>query len=146
MDLQALPEPAPIRQFISNRLNAVVVGGYGALYDARDTDLANWYALKGNLPNTFVWAMDYSRRDDTLAVGTLGRGAFALANASTLMPATPTSVDSDWIRLLRATSGGQTLNGGTVQTPGPLLNWGCSLTLTLLGGTTDRPRSGTIRP
>ena len=80
-------------QFITNGLNAVVAGGYGTLYAARDTDLDNWYSLKGNLPNTFVWQMDYSSRDDTLAVGTLGRGAFTLANASTLMPATPSSVD-----------------------------------------------------
>ncbi|MFI5330271.1 MAG: autotransporter-associated beta strand repeat-containing protein, partial [Desulfobaccales bacterium] len=123
-------------QFISNGLNAVVAGGYGALYAARDTDLDNWYSLKGTLPNTFIWEMDYSIRDDTLAVGTLGRGAFTLANASTLMPATPSSVDRDWIRLLRAGSDNQTLNGGTVQTPDPI-TYAKDLTLTALGGTFD---------
>jgi hypothetical protein len=45
-------------QFITNGLNAVVAGGYGTLYAARDTDLDNWYSLKGNLPNTFVWSID----------------------------------------------------------------------------------------
>ena len=133
-------------QFITNGLNAVVAGGYGALYAARDTDLANWYSLKGNLPNTFVWEMDYSSRDDTLAVGTLGRGAFTLANASTLMPATPAWVVTDWIRLLGATSGDQTLNGGTVQNPDSV-TLGMNLTLNLLGGTFDTtgpdPASGT---
>ena len=40
-------------QFISqNSVNEVVVGGYGTLYAARDTDLNNWYTLTANLPNT----------------------------------------------------------------------------------------------
>ncbi len=125
-------------QFISqNSVNEVVIGGYGTLYAARDTDLYNWYSLKGNLPNTFVWSMDYSKQDDTLVVGTLGRGAFSVANASTLMPATtPTSVDAGWLRLLNAGSGDQTLNGGTVQNPdsGTLP---FNFTLTTQGGTFD---------
>lgn len=128
-------------QFITNGLNAVMAGGYGTLYAARDTDLDNWFSLKGNLPNTFVWDMDYSSQDDTLAVGTLGRGAFTLANASTLMPVKPASVDRDWIRLLRSDSGSQTINGGTLQTPEPLANWGHDLTLTALGGTFDTAQS-----
>ena len=70
-------------------------------------------------------------------VGTLGRGAFTVTNASTLMPATtPTSVDTGWLRLLNAGSGDQTLNGGTVQNPDsatlPL-----NFTLTTQGGTFD---------
>ncbi len=130
-------------QFISNGLNKLLVaGGYGTLYAARDTDLNNWYSLKGNLPNTFVWEMDYSSKDDTLAVGTLGRGAFTVASASTLMPtSTPSSVDTGWIRLLQANSGDQTLNGGAVQLPEPLLNWLNNLTLTALGGTFDTAQS-----
>ena len=125
-------------QFITNGLNAVVAGGYGTLYAARDTDLNNWYSLKGNLPNTFVWQMDYSSKDDLLAVGTLGRGAFTLANASTLMPALPFSVDTGWIRLLGANSGDQTLNGGTVQNPtSATLPMNLNFTLTNLGGTFD---------
>jgi len=136
-------------QFITDDLNAVVAGGYGTLYAARDADLNNWYSLKGNLPNTFVWEMDYSSKDDILAVGTLGRGAFTLANASTLIPPTPSPldpVDTDWVRLLRSSSGDQTLNGGTVQNPDsvPL---GINLFLTALGGTFDttgpNPTSGT---
>jgi autotransporter-associated beta strand protein len=125
-------------QFVSKGLNNfLVAGGYGTLYAARDTDLENWYSLKGNLPNTFVWEMDYSSRDDILAVGTLGRGAFTLAEASTLMPATtPTSVDTGWIRLLGASSGDQTLNGGTVQNP-ESVTLGMNLSLTSLGGIFD---------
>ena len=138
-------------QFISSpivsRGNFLVAGGYGALYAARATDLNNWYSLKGNLPNTFVWEMDYSKQDDVLAVGTVGRGAFTVASASTLMPfSTPSSVDTGWIRLLRAGSGDQTLNGGTVQNP-ESLDLGINLTLTSLGGTFDTtgpdPMSGT---
>ena len=134
-------------QVITNGLNAVVAGGYGTLYAARDTDLNNWYSLKGNLPNTFVWQMDYSSRDDTLVVGTLGRGAFTLANASTLMPATtPTSVDTGWIRLLDSGSPDQTLNGGAVQNPDSA-TLPMNFSLTSLGGTFDStgpdPTSGT---
>ncbi len=125
-------------QFISqNSVNEVVVGGYGTLYAARDTDLYNWYSLKGNLPNTFVWSMDYSKQDDTLVVGTLGRGAFSVTNASTLLPATtPTSVDAGWLRLLNAGSGDQTLNGGTVQNPDSA-TLPFNFTLTTQGGTFD---------
>ncbi len=125
-------------QFVSKGLNNLLVaGGYGTLYAARATDLDNWYSLKGNLPNTFIWEMDYSSRDNKLAVGTVGRGAFTVANASTLMPfSTPSSVDTDWIRLLRDVSGDQTLNGGTLQTP-ESITWGNNLTLTSLGGTFD---------
>ena len=134
-------------QFVSQG-NFLVAGGYGTLYAARATDLDNWYSLKGNLPNTFVWQMDYSQRDDTMAVGTLGRGAFTVDNASTLMPvSTPSSVDRDWIRLLRSSSGDQTLNGGTVQNPDSEdLEKIRILTLTSLGGTFDttgpNPASG----
>ena len=125
-------------QFVANGTNNfLVAGGYGTLYAARDTDLNDWYSLKGNLPNTFVWQMAYSSSDDVLAVGTVGRGAFTLANASTLMPATtPTSVDIGWIRLLQASSGDQTLNGGTVQNPGSG-SLAMNFTLTSLGGTFD---------
>jgi outer membrane autotransporter protein len=126
-------------QFMTNGLNAVVAGGYGTLYAARETDLDDWYSLKGNLPNTFVWKMDYSSRDDTLAVGTLGRGAFTVANASTLMPPTPSAtdpVDTDWVRLLRSTSGDQILNGGTVQNPDSA-TLGINFTLNPPGGNFD---------
>lgn len=127
-------------QFITyGGVNAVVAGGYGTVYAARDTDLNNWFNLNltAKLPNTIINQMDYSSRDDTLAVGMQGRGAFTLANASTLMPATtPSSVDSNWIRLLGASSDNQTLNGGTVQTPNPI-TYAKDLTLTTLGGTFD---------
>ena len=70
-------------------------------------------------------------------VGTLGRGAFSVANASTLMPATtPTSVDAGWLRLLNAGSGDQTLNGGTVQNPDSA-TLPFNFTLTTQGGTFD---------
>ncbi len=136
-------------QFIGNGLNAVVVGGYGALYAARDTDLNDWYSLKGNLPNTFVWSMDYGR-DDTLAVGTLGYGAFTLPHASTQMPTAPLATDpvnTGWIRLLRANPLDQTLNGGTLQNPDSVALKKMNLTLNSLGGTFDTtgpdPNSGT---
>jgi autotransporter-associated beta strand protein len=130
-------------QFVSKGSNNfLVAGGYGTLYAAREADLYNWYSLKGNLPNTFIWQMAYSSQDDILAVGATGRGAFTVDNASTLMPVTtPTSVDTGWIRLLRGGSGDQTLNGGTVQLPEPLLNWVNNLTLTALGGTFDTAQS-----
>ncbi len=128
-------------QFVSNGPNNfLVAGGYGTLYAARDTDLNDWYSLTGNLPNTFVWQMAYSSSDDVLAVGTVGRGAFTLANASTLMPASPSPsdpVDTVWIRLLRANPLDQTLDGGTLQNPDSAALGMMSLTLNSLGGTFD---------
>ena len=128
-------------QFVSNGPNNfLVAGGYGTLYAARDTDLNDWYSLTGNLPNTFVWQMAYSSSDNVLAVGTVGRGAFTLANASTLMPASPSPsdpVDTVWIRLLRANPLDQTLDGGTLQNPDSAALGMMSLTLNSLGGTFD---------
>ncbi len=41
-----------------------------------------WFELGTNLPNAPVWNLDYDPTDDVLAAGTLGRGAWTLANAS----------------------------------------------------------------
>jgi autotransporter-associated beta strand protein len=123
----------------SKDIYAVLAGGYGTLYAARDNNLDNWYSLKGALPNTSISSLDYSRQDDVLVVGTTGRGAFTLANASTFMPVAPGAADpvtTGWLRLLRAGTGNQTLNGGTLQTPA-VLTWGKNLTLDTGGGTLD---------
>jgi outer membrane autotransporter protein len=118
-------------------VKAVLMGGYGALYGARETDLDNWRNLTGTLPRTFISSLSYSALEDLLVVGTMGRGAFTLANAASFVPAAPATVDADWIRLLRADTPAQTLNGGTLQTPLPLDSWDHDLTLTGLGGTMD---------
>ena len=41
-----------------------------------------WTELGLNLPNAPVWDMDYDAADDLLVAGTLGRGAWTIANAS----------------------------------------------------------------
>ena len=43
-----------------------------------------WFKLGTRLPNAPVWDLDYDRVDDVLVAGTLGRGAWTLANASTI--------------------------------------------------------------
>jgi hypothetical protein len=43
-----------------------------------------WFKLGTDLPNAPVWDLDYDAVADMLVTGTLGRGAWTLANASTI--------------------------------------------------------------
>jgi len=45
-----------------------------------------WFELGTGLPNAPVWDLDYDATDDVLVAGTLGRGAWTIANVSTLGP------------------------------------------------------------
>ena len=44
--------------------------------------LGNWFKAGNRLPNAPVWDLDYDATDDVLVAGTLGRGAWTVANAS----------------------------------------------------------------
>ncbi len=61
-------------------LDGLVVGGLGGVYKATDNNFADWSSFGVDLPNVPVWDLDYDSTDDVLAAGTLGRGAWTLAN------------------------------------------------------------------
>jgi hypothetical protein len=66
----------------------VVVGGLGGVYrrltpPAGASRTATWSKYGSGLPNVVVTSMVYNADRDTLVVGTMGRGVWTLANAST---------------------------------------------------------------
>lgn len=67
----------------SGQPDAVVVGGRLGVYRMPLPTIGTWAELGASaLPNTSIMEMQYSSSNDTLYVGTLGRGAWAFANVS----------------------------------------------------------------
>jgi len=63
--------------------DAVVVGtDIGVFATRAGPSLGGWAELDTSLPNAIAFELDYDPADDVLLVGTLGRGAWTLANAS----------------------------------------------------------------
>jgi hypothetical protein len=62
----------------------VAVGCDDGVYAARTDDLAHWFKLTGALPNVVVATIDYSKGDDLLVIGTVGRGVWSISNARSL--------------------------------------------------------------
>jgi hypothetical protein len=84
-------------EFISNNgVDALVVGGLNNVANApstiaiADSDaagaLSNWRPMGMGLPNTQVSALAYNPAVDVLAVGTFGRGVFALYDVTSYFP------------------------------------------------------------
>jgi autotransporter-associated beta strand protein len=84
-------------EFISNNgVNALLVGGLNNVADAQstiaiaDSDaagmLSNWQPFGMGLPNAQVSALFYNPAVDVLAVGTFGRGVFALYDVTSYFP------------------------------------------------------------
>lgn len=61
---------------------ALLAGGDGGVFRTITTSLGVWTEFGAGLPNAPVWDMDYDPNDDILVAGTLGRGAWSVANAS----------------------------------------------------------------
>ena len=64
---------------------AMVVGGLGGVFFASDLGTGSnpvWSKLGCNFPNLYVMDIDYESSDDILLVGTFGRGAWVLHDAS----------------------------------------------------------------
>jgi autotransporter-associated beta strand protein len=138
--------------FISNNgVNDLLVGGLDSVANApspiaiADSDasgnLTNWRAFGTGLPNTYVSALNYDSKSDTLAVGLYGRGGwvmydvtsnfstasvlqFGLANnnsnpdASLLTGSRPLVKDGTGTLTITGTAtytGGSTINGGIIQ-------------------------------
>jgi autotransporter-associated beta strand protein len=72
----------------SNGVDALLVGGLNnadnagnpiAVADSNASgDLSGWRRFGSGLPNTTIFALSYNEKSDTLAVGTVGRGAYLL--------------------------------------------------------------------
>jgi len=80
--------PASLEFIANNGVNALVVGGLNNVANAQSTiavadsdsigSLSNWRPFGTGLPNSQVTALSYNAAADVLAVGTFGRGAYAL--------------------------------------------------------------------
>jgi hypothetical protein len=65
----------------------LVVGSIaGVFVSFSDSGFTSWSRLGAGLPNAPVADLDYDAADDVLVAGTLGRGAWALANLRALAP------------------------------------------------------------
>jgi len=84
-------------EFISNNgVDALVVGGLNNVANAQSTiavadsdtvgALSNWRPFGTGLPNAQVSALSYNAAVDVLAVGTFGRGVFALYDVTSYFP------------------------------------------------------------
>lgn len=62
----------------------LLVGTNAGVFLTSTANLGTWYEVGTNLPNVPVWDLDYDVADDVLLAGTLGRGAWTLANVSLL--------------------------------------------------------------
>jgi hypothetical protein len=126
-----------------NGSEVILVGGSSGLYRSVTADAANltpntvstaWSEFGQNLPNDPVSTVRYyGGTADTLLVGTYGRGAWTLANASTFLAVTPRQVqitDDNTVDLRRDPNNPQMLDvfenqglvTGTTTTPNAILN------------------------
>ncbi len=71
-------------EYIGGSIGALLVGGNLGVFVSTLNALGAWTEVGSNLPNALVYDMRYNATDDILAVGTLGRGAWTLPNASSL--------------------------------------------------------------
>ena len=62
----------------------IAVGTNAGVLVSGEGSFGTWFKLGSGLPNAPVWDLDYDEVDDVLVAGTLGRGAWTLANASTI--------------------------------------------------------------
>lgn len=77
--------------------DVVLVGGQAGVYRTLNPGPgAVWTEFGGALPNALVSDLRYDARDDVLLVGTRGRGAWTIANATATLPVTSVlQIDGD---------------------------------------------------
>lgn len=68
----------------SATVDRLVVGTNAGVLISFQSDFGTWFQLGTGLPNAPVWDLDYDATDDVLVAGTLGRGAWTVADVSTL--------------------------------------------------------------
>ncbi len=80
--------------FVAGPLSsAVILGTNIGIFAMSSLQVGVWNAIGAALPRVVTYDMDYDATDDILVAGTLGRGAWALRDVSTLIPAPPTVVN-----------------------------------------------------
>ena len=88
--------PTAIEFMSTNGVNALLIGGVNSVANAASTvvvadsnatgNLANWRFFGQGLPNVQVSQLVYNAQADVLAVGTFGRGAYALYDVTSNFP------------------------------------------------------------
>lgn len=71
---------------------AVIVGTLRGVYAAISTGPADWGVVGTDLPNAYVWDMDYDASDNVLVVGTLGRGVWKFDDARSIVGSTTQTI------------------------------------------------------
>jgi autotransporter-associated beta strand protein len=135
-------------EFISNNgVDALLVGGLNNVANAQstiavaDSDtvgvLSNWRPFGTGLPNSQVNALFYNPAVDVLAVGTFGRGVFALYDVTSYFPQAMVLqfglANNDSLPDASFLTDGTALNGTTFSRP--LIKYGTG-TLTIAGAAT----------
>ncbi len=64
---------------------AILVGSLRGVYAAGSNAPTDWGVVGTDLPNAYVWDMDYDASDNLLVVGTLGRGAWKFSEARSIV-------------------------------------------------------------
>src|SRR5262249_40851430 len=72
-------------QYVPNpQQDRIIVGGDNGVFVGTVSPAGFWSRLGTNLPRVSAFDLDYAPGIDQLAVGTMGRGAWKLASASTI--------------------------------------------------------------
>ena len=71
----------PVSSLVSNPNNPNILYAALTASDAKG-DLSGWRRLGSGLPNATIFALSYNEKSDTLAVGTVGRGAYLLCDVT----------------------------------------------------------------
>jgi hypothetical protein len=70
--------------FIGGATPRVIVGGNNGLYTTETSGAVKWFKLRGELPNSMVKTLGYSKLDDKLILGAMGRSVWSVSSASKL--------------------------------------------------------------
>ncbi|MCG6154801.1 cadherin domain-containing protein [Rubinisphaera margarita] len=82
-DLLSYADEIRSLSFANSGTNQVVIAGTNeGIFISSITATGTWIPLGLDMPNVLVFDMDYDASDDVLVAGTLGRGTWALADAS----------------------------------------------------------------
>ncbi|NEP35311.1 DUF4347 domain-containing protein [Moorena sp. SIO3B2] len=100
-------------EFISgSTVDGIVVGSNIGIFSATSSsNFTDWLKLGTDLPNVPVWDLDYDPSDDLLVAGTLGRGAWTLSDASSILLVGITEIGTSNNDNLTGTSRNDTLKG-----------------------------------
>ncbi|NEQ82574.1 MAG: RTX toxin [Moorea sp. SIO2I5] len=100
-------------EFISgSTVDGIVVGSNIGIFSATSSNnFTDWLKLGTDLPNVPVWDLDYDPSDDLLVAGTLGRGAWTLSDASSILVVGITEIGTSNNDNLTGTSRNDTLKG-----------------------------------